>query len=94
MDVDDFKIINDMYGHGVGDKVLKHLAESMRDTFSDNAILGRNGGDEFCILLKDCNVEDMRQKIEGFCKMTVYSDTREKNIHIAFLWDMQNIRFM
>ena len=69
LDVDNFKIINDMYGHGVGDKALKHLAESMRDTFSDNAILGRNGGDEFCILLKDCNVEDMRQKIEEFCKM-------------------------
>lgn len=69
LDVDNFKIINDMYGHGVGDKALKHLAESMRDAFSDNAILGRNGGDEFCILLKDCNVEDMRQKIEEFCKM-------------------------
>ncbi len=69
LDVDNFKIINDMYGHSVGDKVLKHLAQSMRDTFSDNAILGRNGGDEFCMLLKDCRVEDMRQKIESFCKM-------------------------
>lgn len=69
LDVDNFKIINDMYGHSVGDKVLKHLAQSMRDTFSDNAILGRNGGDEFCILLKSCRVEDMRQKIEEFCKM-------------------------
>lgn len=68
-DVDNFKFINDMFGHNVGDKVLKQLAESMRQTFTKNAIIGRNGGDEFCIILKDCSADDSKMLIERFCKM-------------------------
>jgi len=66
LDVDNFKFINDMYGHAVGDRVLQQLADSMRKAFPENAILGRNGGDEFCIILKDCNVEEAAPKIEVF----------------------------
>lgn len=66
LDVDNFKFINDMYGHAVGDRVLQQLADSMRKAFPENAILGRNGGDEFCIILKDCNVEEARPRIEAF----------------------------
>lgn len=66
LDVNNFKFINDMYGHAVGDRVLQQLADSMRKAFPQNAILGRNGGDEFCILLKDCNVEEARPRIEAF----------------------------
>ena len=69
LDVDNFKFINDVRGHSVGDKVLKQLSESMKQTFCDNAVIGRNGGDEFCIVLKDCSVKDARQKIESFSKM-------------------------
>lgn len=68
LDVDNFKFINDIYGHALGDQVLCQLAQSMRQTFDQNAILGRNGGDEFCILLKDSTCEDAAGKIEAFCK--------------------------
>lgn len=51
LDVDDFKIVNDMYGHEYGDRVLISLAKSMQEFFPTTALLGRNGGDEFCILL-------------------------------------------
>lgn len=51
LDVDDFKIVNDMYGHAYGDKALIRLATSMQEFFPTTALLGRNGGDEFCILL-------------------------------------------
>ena len=68
LDVDNFKFINDMYGHAVGDRVLQQLADSMRKAFPQNAILGRNGGDEFCIILKDCNVEEAASQIEAFSK--------------------------
>lgn len=54
LDVDDFKLINDMYGHAYGDKALISLAENMRKLFPSSALLGRNGGDEFCILLPNC----------------------------------------
>ena len=64
--MDNFKFINDMYGHAVGDRVLQQLADSMWKAFPENAILGRNGGDEFCIILKDCNVEEAASQIEAF----------------------------
>lgn len=51
LDVDDFKIVNDMYGHEYGDRALISLAKSMQEFFLTTALLGRNGGDEFCILL-------------------------------------------
>ena len=53
LDVDDFKIVNDMYGHAYGDKALIRVATSMQEFFPTSALLGRNGGDEFCILLPD-----------------------------------------
>ena len=53
LDVDDFKIVNDMYGHAYGDKALISLATSMQEFFPATALLGRNGGDEFCVLLPD-----------------------------------------
>lgn len=67
LDVDNFKFINDVYGHAVGDQVLMHLAKTIKETFYKNAIIGRNGGDEFCILLKDCSAQDVRLQIENFC---------------------------
>lgn len=53
MDCDGFKIINDTYGHLVGNKVLRELANVLKNTFRSTDIIGRVGGDEFCIYLKD-----------------------------------------
>ena len=53
----DFKIVNDIYGHEYGDRVLISLAQNMQEFFPSSALLGRNGGDEFCILLPDCDKE-------------------------------------
>ncbi len=52
IDVDDFKKINDNFGHSMGDIVLKELAKAMRDFFPADAIITRYGGDEFLILTK------------------------------------------
>lgn len=70
LDIDDFKFINDLYGHSCGDRVLQQLAESMREMFPDNSILGRNGGDEFCMILKNCICKDVEKKIEQFTQMS------------------------
>ena len=66
MDIDDFKFINDMYGHVVGDTALKSLAQDMQSYFNDNSILCRNGGDEFSVILVDTTEEEARKKIEHF----------------------------
>ena len=53
IDVDNFKHINDTYGHAVGDSVLKEFGKLLRSYFRDNDIIGRIGGDEFVILMQD-----------------------------------------
>lgn len=68
LDVDDFKLINDMYGHAYGDKALISLSENMQNFFSSSALLGRNGGDEFCILLPNCTMEEVKESLIEFTK--------------------------
>ena len=69
IDIDDFKTINDMYGHAYGDVALKVLSEGMQKFFDKNVLLGRNGGDEFCIFLPDCTCADVKEKLEEFTKL-------------------------
>ena len=52
IDIDDFKIYNDTYGHGNGDLCLKHCARIMKKCFPEDSILGRYGGDEFVVCLR------------------------------------------
>ena len=70
LDIDDFKLVNDMYGHAAGDAVLKKLAESMKQYFSKDAILGRNGGDEFIIFMPDCTVVEVNPFLKKFTEET------------------------
>ena len=69
LDIDDFKFINDIYGHAYGDKALKNLADSMKNFFPSNALLGRNGGDEFCIFLPNCTYDDVKEQLQQFVKI-------------------------
>lgn len=53
IDCDDFKTINDTRGHLMGDEVLEHLAKVLKQTFRSTDIIGRIGGDEFCVYMTD-----------------------------------------
>ena len=70
LDIDDFKLVNDMYGHVAGDGVLRKLAESMKQNFSKDVILGRNGGDEFCIFMPDCTAVEVKPFLKKFTEET------------------------
>lgn len=73
MDIDHFKSINDTYGHGVGDEVLRDVASILLRNARAEDIAARLGGEEFVIVLDNCSLDDamnkaefLRQEIEEF----------------------------
>jgi diguanylate cyclase (GGDEF)-like protein len=58
VDIDHFKAVNDSYGHGVGDVVLRGVAQAIRTNLRQTDMIGRYGGEEFMLLLTETNVED------------------------------------
>ena len=66
IDVDNFKNYNDRYGHNVGDLCLTHFAQTMKKIFPDGSILGRYGGDEFVVYLKNTSSESAQQYMQYF----------------------------
>lgn len=70
LDIDNFKKINDTMGHAFGDEVLRNVGQRIRMEFRASDIIGRAGGDEFIILLKDLKDEKFiireAQKVEHF----------------------------
>lgn len=69
-DVDNFKIINDNFGHLLGDNVLSELADKLKENFRNDSIVGRIGGDEFIILLKNIKSDDeLNEKAKIICSI-------------------------
>ncbi|HCW93891.1 MAG TPA: diguanylate cyclase [Flexistipes sinusarabici] len=65
LDIDHFKIINDEYGHGIGDEVLKHFARMLEASFRSSDLVGRLGGEEFGIILINVDYKDAVRLLEG-----------------------------
>jgi len=61
LDLDDFKRLNDTYGHQAGDSALKHLVKIVKDTLRSMDVIARFGGEEFLILLPETTVEAASQ---------------------------------
>lgn len=70
IDIDDFKNINDSFGHTVGDTVISDIAQAIRGQFRETDIVGRIGGDEFLVLMKNSSREAAMEKAEQLCSMT------------------------
>ena len=69
MDVDQFKLINDTYGHDVGDLVIARLGNILKDKFVNGEITGRFGGDEFIIFIQDNDDQEFaRETAEAIVK--------------------------
>jgi len=61
IDIDNFKYINDTFGHPVGDKVLVQIAKSLSSILNENINIARFGGDEFLLVVMDTNLEEMEK---------------------------------
>jgi len=70
-DVDDFKAINDTYGHSVGDEVLIAIAGRMRGALSEKDLIGRYGGEEFILLLSEAGAEQGEKVCERLRRVVV-----------------------
>ncbi|OUS30095.1 hypothetical protein A9Q99_06325 [Gammaproteobacteria bacterium 45_16_T64] len=78
VDVDWFKSINDKHGHPAGDEALRSLVSTIREELRPRDMLGRYGGEEFCILLEDTN-RDVATKVAERIRLAV----EEKSINIG-----------
>ena len=76
-DLDKFKQINDTYGHGAGDQVLKEFARRLSSAIRKSDIAARMGGDEFLILLPECDTSQVQTLLDRLRPMeTQYGGTK------------------
>ena len=88
MDLDHFKLVNDTYGHGVGDMVLMRTVAACQAHLLPRDVFGRLGGEEFAILLPECGPAQAREKAEhirlAIAATPVDGETRDVAISASF----------
>lgn len=67
-DIDDFKRVNDNYGHLIGDRVIQNIASTVKEEIRDTDIFARWGGEEFVILLPKTDIHQATEMMEGIRK--------------------------
>lgn len=83
IDIDDFKKINDQYGHPIGDKMLQKFSIKLVEYFGENALISRFGGEEFLIMLEKNVCNDIAEYLDIF---------RNQIEHTTFLIDYHKIQ--
>lgn len=87
MDIDKFKLINDMYGHSAGDSALKLFVSVVEGSIRKDDFFGRYGGDEFVIIFPNATVEIARKIVERIMNslknVTLKLDSAEVEISIS-----------
>lgn len=68
IDLDDFKRINDTYGHTAGDKTLQVIANTLRKNFPKDIFVGRYGGEEFVIIFNNLDKDQLIEKLDSLRK--------------------------
>ncbi|MGN0606126.1 MAG: EAL domain-containing protein [Oscillospiraceae bacterium] len=84
IDIDNFKSVNDNLGHMFGDAVLKNISSAIKRTFRSSDIIGRIGGDEFIVFMRNTDSNVVEHKADELCKSIkrCYSG-RGRNIEVS-----------
>lgn len=87
IDVDLFKLVNDTYGHSVGDQVLVALSRLLQQRLRNSDTVGRYGGEEFVVILQDSSMDSAYQVVdslrEDFSRITFHANDREFSCSIS-----------
>lgn len=87
LDVDQFKLVNDTYGHSIGDEVLKRLSDIIKRALRKSDLLARWGGEEFVVLFPDTGVEGAKEallKALDMIRKEVFRSEEDVEFHITF----------
>lgn len=92
LDIDKFKQVNDTYGHAAGDQILQHVGQFLKNEFRDDDIIGRIGGDEFVVFMKNISsresslkrVQDMVDHIRAARQPAIDGNVITFSVGVAF----------
>ncbi|PKM35608.1 MAG: response regulator receiver protein [Gammaproteobacteria bacterium HGW-Gammaproteobacteria-10] len=79
LDIDNFKIVNDTYGHTIGDNVIASLAMLLRQRLRHSDIIGRYGGEEFAAVLPECDQDDAYRLLDDIRHQFANIHFRDRN---------------
>ncbi len=82
LDLDDFKRINDTYGHTAGDKTLQVMANTLKKAIGDNAFIARYGGEEFVLIYRDYERKTLENELDALRKTIAKLPFKFKNTKV------------
>ncbi|HEY6013023.1 MAG TPA: diguanylate cyclase [Candidatus Limnocylindrales bacterium] len=86
VDIDHFKVVNDTYGHGAGDVVLRGVAQVLSANLRASDLLGRYGGEEFMLILTETAVEEgavLAEKLRSLVERERFAIDAEQNLSVT-----------
>ncbi len=85
IDLDDFKYINDTFGHDMGDNALRGTVELLKACIRSKDFIARYGGDEFWIILETCNITDLENIVNRMkSAFEIYNESNNKPYKLLF----------
>ncbi len=83
IDIDNFKDINDLRGHAVGDLIIRRVASTVAARIRPDALLGRLGGDEFAVIVPGCSAADAMAMAERLCDTVAVASAVDPTLYVT-----------
>jgi len=89
-DLDNFKAVNDQFGHDMGDKVLRHFSDMARSRFRKSDIIARYGGDEFVMILTNTSLGSAESAVQGL-QSDFIDWARNNGLQVGFSFGLEMV---